>query len=66
MSDSGETDTLGGGWGETDGCMHDMRGTHEKGADGFVRQRLGMRKCGSAFVWAESPSEMHYPRDPLA
>ena len=46
--------------------MHVTRATHEKGADGFVRQRLGMRKCGSAFVWAESPSEMHYPRDPLA
>lgn len=38
----------------------------KKGADGFVRQRLGMRKYGSAFVWAESPSEMHHPREPLA
>lgn len=31
----------------------------KKDADGFVRRRLGMRKCGSAFVWAESPREMH-------
>lgn len=31
----------------------------KKDADGFVRRRLGMRKCGSAFIWAESPREMH-------
>lgn len=38
----------------------------KKGADGFVRRRLGMRKYGSAFVWVEGPSEMHHPREPLA
>lgn len=43
-------------------CAEHMK----KDADGSVRRRLGMRKCGSAFVWAESPSEMHYPREPLA
>ena len=46
--------------------MHVTRATHEKGADGFVRRRLGMRKYGSAFVWVEGPSEMHHPREPLA
>lgn len=66
VTDSGETDTLGGGWGARRLDMHVTRATHEKGADGFVRRRLGMRKYGSAFVWVEGPSEMHHPREPLA
>lgn len=64
LSDSPESDTSGDkSENETASagspCM-------KKGADGFVRRRLGMRKYGSAFVWVEGPSEMHHPREPLA